>query len=226
MRVIVSWSGGKDSCLALYRAVRAGHEPAALLNFVSREYGRCCFHGTDAALMRAQAGLLGIPLVQEEPSADMQAYEEEFKAAVRHLKRELGAAGMVFGDIYLDEHRAWVERVCAELGIQPIEPLWGGRPADIVGEFVRLGFKAVVTSCKADILGREFAGRMVDESFASELARRDICPCGERGEFHTFVTSGPMFAGKIEIRKGVPIPGKGFWESWFLDIQEWEVAAK
>ncbi|MDQ7779403.1 MAG: diphthine--ammonia ligase [Planctomycetota bacterium] len=222
MKVIASWSGGKDSCLAAYKARQAGHELACLLNFVSREYKRCCFHGIEAKLMRLQAELMGIPIFQAEVTADMKEYEREFKAAVRELKQKHGVEGMVFGDVYLDEHREWVERVCADLEIKPIEPLWGLPARQVVLEFIGAGFKSVVTSCKSDLFGREFVGRFMDAALVDELVARNICPCGENGEFHTFVVAGPSFAGEIRLQETEPILKKGFWEHWFLDIKRYE----
>ncbi len=226
MKVIASWSGGKDSCLACYKALLEGHEIACLLNFISREYMRSCFHGIEAKLMTLQASLVEIPIFQKDVSADMQEYENEFKAAVCELKAGRGIEGMVFGDVYLDEHREWVEQVCGDLDIEPLEPLWGMMPEEVVREFIRTGFKAVVVSCKADLMGEEFVGRYVDEDFLEELRKRNICPCGESGEFHTFVVDGPLFRKRIEITKSKPVLKQGFWEHWFLDIQEWEVKEK
>ena len=105
---ISSWSGGKDSCYALYKAMMAGCRVDYLLNFISRGTGRGCFHGIEGKLLKTQAGLIGIPLVQKEVSPDMQKYEEEFKEAVSELKVK-GIDAMVFGDIYLLEHANWVD---------------------------------------------------------------------------------------------------------------------
>jgi uncharacterized protein (TIGR00290 family) len=113
--------------------------------------------------------------------------------------------------------------VCGEIGIQPIEPLWGMNPEKVVKEFISTGFRAVVVSCKADILGREFIGRPVDEDFLRVLSEKKICPCGENGEFHTFVIDGPLFKKRIKITKSNPVLKKGFWEHWFLNIKEWHV---
>ncbi|MDP3017861.1 MAG: ATP pyrophosphatase, partial [Deltaproteobacteria bacterium] len=107
MKVISSWSGGKDSCLACYKAMREGYQVEYLLNFISKEYQRCCFHGIEAELLHSQANLVGIPLIQKEVSKDMEEYEIEFKQAVSGVKGN-EIAGMVFGDIYLEEHKIWV----------------------------------------------------------------------------------------------------------------------
>lgn len=157
-KVIVSWSGGKDSCLALHKAVNSGYDALCLLNFISREFKRGCFHGLDSGILKAQAECMGIPIVQKEVSPDMKNYEEEFKQAVLELKKT-GIEGMVFGDVYLDEHREWVERVCRELEIQPIEPLWGMSPERLVNEFIEAGFKALVVSAKSDLFDEDWIGR-------------------------------------------------------------------
>jgi uncharacterized protein (TIGR00290 family) len=221
-KVISSWSGGKDSCLACYMAMKRGYQVEYLLNFISKEYKRCCFHGLEAELLKLQASLIGIPLFQKEVSPDMEEYEREFKEAVSEVKAS-GIGGMVFGDVYLEEHKNWVERVCKDLRIQPIEPLWGSPPNKIVEDFINLGFKAVIVSCKADLFDEKFVGRYVDKNFLKELNRKHICPCGENGEFHTFVVDGPIFKKKIEITKSRTILKEGFWKHWFLDIQRYRI---
>ena len=219
LKVISSWSGGKDSCLACHKAIKLGYQVKYLLNFISKEYKRCCFHGIEAKLLGLQAEAIGIPLVQKEVDSDMQAYEKEFKEAVEELKSK-GIKGMVFGDVYLEEHEQWVQRVCKDLGIQPINPLWDRPPDTIVKEFTDLGFKAIIVSAKADLFGKEFLGKPIDEAFLEELKQKNICPCGENGEFHTFVIDGPIFKRKIKITKSQPILKQGFWKHWVLDIKE------
>jgi len=221
MDVVSSWSGGKDSCLACYKAIQSGHRVRYLLNFISSEYKRCCFHGMEADLLNLQAERIGIPLMQREVSPDMEQYEKEFKAAVSEVKTR-GIQGMVFGDVYLDEHRDWVERVCKDLEIVSIEPLWNHSPLDVVEEFIDLGFKAMVVSCKADLLGKDFIGKYIDKDLVQELRMKNICPCGENGEFHTFVIDGPMFKRGIEILKSEPLLREGFWTHWFLDIEGYQ----
>jgi len=223
--IISSWSGGKDSCFACYKAMKMGYNVKYLLNFISREYKRCCFHGIDAKLIKLQTELIGIPLVQKEVTPDMKKYEEEFKQAVSELKTE-GIEKMVFGDIYLLDHMNWVKRVCKELEIQPIEPLWNNLPSNLIEEFSDVGFKAIVVSCQADKFDRDFIGRYVDKDLLRELHKRNICPCGENGEFHTFVIDGPIFKKGIEITKSQTILKEGFWKYWFLDIQEYRPKEK
>jgi len=221
MNLVSSWSGGKDSCLACYKAIESGYQVRYLLNFISKEYKRCCFHGIEASLLNLQAELIGILLIQREVSADMEKYETEFKAAVSEIKTK-EIQGMVFGDVYLEEHRNWVERVCKDLEILPIQPLWNHTPFRVLEEFIDLGFKAIVVSCKADMFSKDFIGRVIDKDLIRELQMRNICPCGENGEFHTFVIDGPMFKRKIEILESEPILKEGFWRHWFLDIRRYK----
>jgi len=219
---VSSWSGGKDSCFACYKALQQGHKIKYLLNFISREHKRCCFHGTQSELLQLQAEAVGIPLIQKEVTADMQKYEQEFKEAVSNLKAR-GFKKMVFGDIYLLDHFSWVERVCKEINIQPLEPLWNTSPLEIIEEFIESGFKAIVVSAQAKLFGKEVIGRYVDKDFVEELKKRKICPCGENGEFHTLVVDGPLFKKRIEITKSQPVLKQGFWKYWFLNIQEYEI---
>ena len=223
LAVASSWSGGKDSCLASYKAMRQGYRVKNLLNFISRESRRGCFHGIENKLMQMQADALGISLIQEETTADMQEYEKEFKMAIAKIKSS-GIERIVFGDIYLDEHKEWVDRVCSEVGVQPLEPLWNQPAVDLAREFVRLGFKAIIVSAQADKFDQNFVGKEVNADLIDELVSRGICPCGENGEFHTFVLDGPIFKNKIEILESEPVLKKGFWDYWFLDIKKYRLS--
>jgi uncharacterized protein (TIGR00290 family) len=150
----------------------------------------------------------------------MKSYEEEFKAAVSGLMA-LGADSMIFGDVYLLDHQSWVERVSKEIGIRALEPLWNIPAGDVVGEFVDLGFKAVIVSCKADVMDGSYLGRVLDRRMIEELRCIGVCPCGENGEYHTLVVDGPIFKRGIEVVKSEPVLKDGFWKHWFLDIKEY-----
>lgn len=216
---ISSWSGGKDSCLALYRAMSSGKRIAGLLNCISRENGRVSFHGVDRRLVAAQADLLGLPLLQKETTP--QGYEAEFKEGVRELGRERGIRGMVFGDIYLDEHLAWVEGVCRDLGLKAIEPLWGGNTAELLAEFIDTGFRSVIIAGSARHIDARWIGREIDDGFREYLrSRPDVDPCGERGEYHSLVVGGPLFRGRIAITESSVVERGGY---RFLDISRFVV---
>lgn len=215
MSYIASWSGGKDSCLATYKAMGEGHIISCLVNFISKEYRRVSFHGTEAKLIQLQAEALDMPLLQGETTPN--GYEQEFKEAVRTLIPN-GLKGMIFGDICLREHKDWVERVCGELGIEAIEPLWGREPEEILVEFMNRGFEAIIVSAKSDLFGEEWMGRKVDREFLKYLKANSIDICGENGEYHTFVTGGPMFKRKIVVGESKAIIRDGY---RFLDILEY-----
>jgi len=214
----VSWSGGKDSCLAYHRALRAGIEVRLLLNMATKDGARSRSHGLSAELLNMQAQAVGVPLVQRR--ATWAGYEAEFEEALLAFREE-GITDGVFGDIDLDEHRQWVERVCGNCGITPHLPLWGDRQEDLLREFISAGFKAVVVVTRADIMGEEWLGREVDMKLAADLVRCGITPCGEAGEYHTFVTGGPSFTGSLKIVEAEKVLRD---KHWYLDIKKCEAS--
>lgn len=217
MSYIGSWSGGKDSCFACYRAMCKGYDISYLVNFISKEYKRVSFHGTEDRLIQLQAEALGMPLLQKETTGN--GYEQEFKEAVQSLIPK-GIKGMIFGDIYLQEHRDWVERVCGEVGIEAIEPLWGEEPEKILLEFIDAGFEAIIVSAKADLFGKEWIGQKVDRDFFKYVKESSIDICGENGEYHTLVVNGPVFKKKLRITESKAITRDGY---WFLDTVEYSL---
>jgi uncharacterized protein (TIGR00290 family) len=219
VQLAASWSGGKDSCLACYRAISAGFEVSYLLNMINKDAKRSMSHGLNAQLLSAQAQAMGVAMVQQEVTWD--TYEKGLKSAVYELK-EKGVTGMVFGDMDVQEHKDWVEKVCAELEIKPIMPLWGAAPEQILHEVVAEGFEAVVVSARSDCFGPEWLGRKVDRELITELQRWEsethIHICGELGEYHTFVTAGPLFKKRVKILDSQRVLRDGY---WFLDILSW-----
>ena len=196
MRVFVSWSGGKDSCLALYRALKAGLKVGCLLNMLNEEGSRSRSHGLPKRILDAQSEALRVPIVYGK--ASWGNYEEEFKRILASLK-SMGIDGGVFGDINLQEHRDWVERVCDEVGVKAFEPLWNEAYERLIGEFLGSGFQALIVGARADLIGEEWVGKPYDQKFVEYLKERDLDLCGEKGEFHTLVTYGPIFKRRIRI---------------------------
>lgn len=225
LNALASWSGGKDSCLACYKAMQEGYNIKYLINFLSKEYKRCCFHGVDPKLIELQAEALKIPLIQREVSSEMGDYEKEFKNTVLEFKQE-DIKNMVFGDIFLLDHESWVERVCSEIGVKALEPLWQRPPLEIIREFIDTGFKTIIVSAHAEKLGEEFIGQCIDHNLVDKLLAKNVCPCGENGEFHTLVVDGPIFEKEIQIIKSETILKEGFWKHWFLDIKEYTTQNK
>ena len=223
-KVFISWSGGKDSCLAGYLAITSGLEVCYLANTVTEDGKRSRSHGLPAEVLQVQSQAIGIPLVQRRTTRDN--YEAEFKSMLRTLKAE-GVEGGVFGDIDFNAHREWIDRVCQEVDITPHLPLWEQSQDKIMRDFIALGFEAVVVATKADLLGEEWLGRKVDLDFIKDLAElaetKKITPCGEAGEYHTLVTDGPLFKQRLEIPEANKILKE---EHWFLDIAKGGLRAK
>ena len=195
MKVFSSWSGGKECALATYKAISQGHEVLYLLNFISEDGERSRSHGIKAGVLALQAEAIGIPLIQLKTS--WENYEENFKKVVKELK-DKGIEGGVFGDMDLEEHREWVERVCGEVGIKAFLPLWGTKPEKLIDEFLKLKFKATVIATK---LEEDLLGKVLDKALVRRIVRLGSHPCGESGEYHTFVTAGPIFRRALKIYK-------------------------
>jgi diphthine-ammonia ligase len=198
MNIVASWSGGKDSCFACYKAIKEGYDVSQLLIMMS-DPSKSIFHLIRSDMLDAQSQAIGIPIVKWTTKPD--TYEREFKKALVQMKAN-GAEGIVTGDVYdVPLHEAgWLDRVCKEVGLTPVKPLWHRDTQQILGEFISEGFKATVVRVNTDLLGMEWLGREINKEFFDDLLKLGtVDPCGERGEFHTFVTDGPLFKNQIEI---------------------------
>jgi len=217
-QVFTSWSGGKDSCFACYQATGNGRQVRYLLNMITEDGQRSWTHGLSSELLQMQAQAMGIPLMQKRTT--MADYEVDFKKMLLTLKQK-GISGGVFGDIDIEEHRQWVERVCHEVAVTPCLPLWGQSQDAILKGFIASGFEAIVVAAKADLFGEEWLGRRLDRDFLEQLEKlretKDITPCGEAGEYHTLVIDGPLFGKRIEILEADKVLRE---EHWFLDIRK------
>lgn len=224
MQVFASWSGGKDSCLACYQAIMCGLRISHLLNMTTEDGKRSCWHGLGAELVVAQSQAIGIPVLQRK--TPMQRYEREFKSAIHEL-RNVGVEGGVFGDIDVQEHREWVERICRQTSARPYLPLWGDDQRQILARFIALGFKAVIVAANAELFSEEWIGRQLDSGFFTHVVnlqrRVNLSVCGEAGEYHTLVVDGPLFEKRIEILESSRIRRNGY---HFLNIWKHELTAK
>jgi len=220
-KVFVSWSGGKDGCLALYRVLRAGMDVRRLANMVSEDGVRSRSHGIRAAVIKKQAEAMGISIVQR-PTAD-DTYEASFIEMLQEFKRD-GIECGVFGDIDFPPHREWVENVCRRAGLAAHLPLWQESQAKLLEEFIEAGFQAVVVVVKAGLLGKELLGRAIDKDFLALMQNtKGVTPCGEAGEYHTLVVDGPVFKKRLDI-VGSEIVTRG--EHHFLEILETRLKTK
>lgn len=192
---LCSFSGGKDSCLALWRAQRQGIDVRTLVAMLDESGERSRSHAIPPQLIARQARSLGAALVTRNASWD--AYEAVFTETLRTL-RAAGHELAVFGDIDLQAHRDWEEKVCAAANIQPLLPLWRCDRTALAREVIDAGFRAVVVCVDSRYLADEFCGREYDAAFLRDLPS-DVDACGENGEFHTFVYDGPNFATPVRF---------------------------
>jgi uncharacterized protein (TIGR00290 family) len=203
-KVIVAWSGGKDSALALYEILNAkSYEVLELLTTVTEDYDRISIHGVRSVLLEQQARSLGFPLEKMFISKGASDAEYESilqKALNRH--RINGVFSVVFGDIFLEDVRKYREDILSKVGLKGIFPLWKGDTRQLARTFIDLGFKAVITCVDSKSLGKDFVGREFDRQFLADLPS-NVDPCGENGEFHSFVYDGPIFSERIFFTKGM-----------------------
>ncbi len=218
-KVFASWSGGKDCCLALNRALAGGLDVRCLANTVTADGQRSRSHGITAAVIRTQALALGIPIVQQPTNGEN--YRDEFVRMLKAFKAE-GIEGGVFGDIDFNAHREWIEGVCRETGIVPHLPLWLEDQQKLMEEFIDAGFIAVVVAAKAGLFGEEILGKKIDRAFLAALGK-DITPCGEAGEYHTLVVDGPIFKKRLAITESQKVMRD---KHYFLEILGTELIIK
>jgi uncharacterized protein (TIGR00290 family) len=202
-KAIFTWSGGKDSIMALYELQKAGsYEVSALLTTVTADYDRVSMHGVRRSLLEQQAKSLGYPLegVLISRDASNEEYEAKMKETLEKY-RDVGVRNVVFGDIFLQDIRKYREENICSIGMKAVFPIWKRNTTELARTFVDLGFKAVVTCVDSKSLGKAFVGRPFDERFLSELPS-NVDPCGENGEFHSFVYDGPLFRQSLSFRLG------------------------
>ncbi len=194
-KVFVSWSGGKDSYLAMLKAVEAGLDVVCLLNFLGT-HGNSMSHGVSGGVLNSQAKALGLRLESERVTWD--SYEEGFVRAVERLKEE-GVTGGVFGDINLPGHREWVEKICGRLGITAHLPLWGMEEEQVVTELLARGSRLQIVALDKAGLSREWLGKEINQEFIEACKIAGVTPCGEKGEYHTLVVGGPLFKNPLML---------------------------
>jgi diphthine-ammonia ligase len=191
-----SWSGGKDSCYALMKAVENGAIPKVLLNVMNEDGKISRSHGLPASILQQQAAALGVPLLSVASS--WAAYEKTFTDTLNILKSEYEIECMVFGDIDLDAHREWEEKVCRAAGLVAALPLWKRERKTLLLEMLANGIQTMIVSCNLQ-LGEAFLGRMLDHELIPELEAKGVDVCGEGGEFHTVVIDCPLFQQPVNL---------------------------
>ena len=203
-RILFSWSGGKDSALALYSLKHNNRDIqiSALLTTVTADYDRISMHGVRRELLEKQAESIGFPLekVIISKKSSNEEYEEKIKEILLRYKNE-GVSAVAFGDIFLEDLKKYREENLAKIGLKGIFPLWKQNSYILAKKFIDLNFKAIITCVDGAQLDQSFCGREFDDSFLSQLPK-DVDPCGENGEFHSFVYAGPIFREKTRFNKG------------------------
>ncbi len=207
-----SWSGGKDSCLALYRAIQNGGLPQFLLTIFREDGERSHSHGLPVSILQKQAEALGIPLVTRKASwAD---YTAVFTATIKEFK-EQGIQFGVFGDIDIEDHRRWCEDVCRSAGLVACHPLWQCNRNELLDEFLNLQFKANIVTLKQDYMPYGWLGKPLDRKIIDEMNQAGIDACGENGEYHSVVTDGPLFSTGIDLKMNDQVFHDGY---WFINV--------
>lgn len=210
-KAMLSWSSGKDSAWTLHvlRQQRAV-EVVGLLTTVNEQHDRVAMHAVRSELLRAQADAAGLPLLEVKlpwPCSNEQ-YEAALVAAMAEVKAR-GVTVMAFGDLFLEDIRAYREQKLAGTGVRPVFPLWGKPTAELAREMIHGGLQARLTCVDPRVMPRELCGRAFDEALLRDLPA-GVDPCGERGEFHSFVHAGPMFTRPLAVEQGEVVERDGF----------------
>ncbi|MBT1705085.1 diphthine--ammonia ligase [Chryseosolibacter indicus] len=208
-KITISWSGGKDSAFALYRIMLSGEYDVVHLHTVfNSDTRRVGLHGVPESLIERQAEALGIPLVKLYlPAADNhKAYETLMTNFYKQCVHS-GITHIMFGDIFLEDLKAYREKLLKNSGLKPVYPIWGLDSYVLLEDFINTGFKTVICAAKQDLFSKEMVGKTINEEFPKAL-KQGVDPCGENGEFHSFVYSGPIFKHPIPFNYGEVIEQK------------------
>ncbi len=205
---LCSWSGGKDSCFATMQAIKTGYTPTVLLNVLNEEGKISRSHGIPSSILQEQAISMGLPI--HLISSSWKDYEQNFIEALIQLKETYHIAFAVFGDIDLQAHRDWEEKVCNNTQIEAILPLWQLNRKDLVLQMLAAGIETIIVSCNT-IMGEAFLGKTLTPALIETLVSLGVDACGENGEFHTLVTNCPLFNKGIEITIKEKVLHEDYW---------------
>jgi diphthine-ammonia ligase len=212
-RFVTSWSGGKDSCFAMMKAVEEGNVPMVLLNMMNENNRVSRSHAIPKAILEKQASMLNLPLITKP--ASWESYEQIFIKTLNQLKTEYKISAGVFGDIDLQAHRDWEEKVCNVVDIKAILPLWKQHRKALVYQMIDCGIEAHIVSCN-EVMSEKFLGRKIDEDLIDELEKIGVDACGENGEYHTLVINAPPFQNRININFGSTSHIENY---WFIEMK-------
>lgn len=206
--ILCSWSGGKDSCFALIQAIQEGYRPQVLLNVLNEEGRISRSHGIPANILQAQAAAMQLPI--HLIISSWQEYEAKFVGALQQLTQQYSLTHAVFGDIDLQAHRDWEEKVCAQAGLTALLPLWQQNRKTLVYQMLDAGIETMIVSCNTT-MGERFLGKMLTTELVTELESLGVDVCGENGEFHTLVLNCPIFNKALKVQAGKKLLHNGYW---------------
>ncbi|PZR26696.1 MAG: diphthine--ammonia ligase [Citrobacter freundii] len=215
LNALCSWSGGKDSCFALIKAISQGYRPRVLLNVLNEEGKISRSHGIPSSILQQQASRAKLPV--HLISSSWNEYEHKFIGALVLLKDLYKVDTAVFGDIDLQAHRDWEEKVCGNAGLQALLPLWLQDRKKLVLEMLDAGIETVIVSCN-ETMGERFIGKTIDKPLVDELEKMGIDPCGENGEFHTLVVNCPLFTERIHVKITEKLKHDNYWFAALEDL--------
>jgi len=208
LKFAISYSGGKESALAAHKAISDGHELVLLITTYNDDYDHSHFHNLAEELLRRVAESLGVPLILVK--TDTAGYADNFEAALLQAK-EMGAEACVFGDIDFEDNRKWCSEKCEQAGLVPLFPLWRQGRRETVYELIDSGFVATIATINNECLSNDFLGQRLTKELAERIAATGADICGENGEYHTFVSDGPIFKTPVAFtlnagQQGAVIP--------------------
>ncbi len=207
-KFVASWSGGKDSCYAMMQAIAQGYIPAVLLNMMNENGLVSRSHAIPKSILRAQGASMNLPIIMKPTS--WEDYEQLFIKSLIELKATDGIAVGVFGDIDLQAHRDWEEKVCKTAGLEASLPLWKRNRKELVLEMISSGIEAYIVSCN-EAMGEEYLGEKITETLLGRLEETGVDACGENGEYHTLVVNAPLFRKKLNVGFGIRSCYKNYW---------------
>lgn len=207
-RALVSWSGGKDSCYAVHQAMQQGLQPKVLLNVLNEEGQISRSHGIPSSILQAQAAAMGLPI--RMIASSWQDYEQHFTHALSSLKEQYTLSHAIFGDIDLDAHKEWEEKVCTNAGLTATLPIWQRNRKELILEMLQWGLETIIVSCN-EVMGPSFLGRTLTIDMIAELEALGVDACGENGEFHTLVLNCPLFQHPIKVTTSNPVQHSNYW---------------
>jgi diphthine-ammonia ligase len=205
---LCSWSGGKDSCFALMQVINLGYVPKVLLNVLNEEGKISRSHGIPYSILQEQANRAGLPL--HCISSSWAEYEMHFTNALKELKDGFQLSHAVFGDIDLQAHRDWEEKVCANAGLTAVLPLWKKDRRTLVMQMLAAGIETMIVSCN-EVMGERFIGQLITPALIDELELLGVDACGENGEYHTLVLDCPLFSSRISVNAEEKVKHEGYW---------------